>query len=56
MNHQKIWNQSIKRFSKNKTKRIKTVKLKKFAYFFKTINFKIMKTNRIQVKHPKELQ
>ena len=49
---EKIWDQSIKSFGNNKTKRTKTVMLKNSLIFFITINFKVMKTIRNQVIYP----
>ena len=42
--------QSIKWFVNNQTKKNKNSKVKKLAYFFKTIKFKEIKTIRNQVK------
>ena len=47
---------SIKRLSNNKTKKNKNSKVKKFPYFFKTINFKVIKTIKNQVRYPKGLR
>ena len=48
--------QTIKRFGNNYTKKNKNSKAKKLAYFFETINFKVMKTIPYQVKNPKSLR
>ena len=48
--------QSIKRFGNNYTKKNKNSKVKNFAYFLKTINFKVIKTIRNQVKNPNGLR
>ena len=42
---------SLKKLRYNKTKKNKNSKVKKFAYFFKRINFKLIKTTRNQVKY-----
>ena len=41
-----------KRFGNNYTKKNKNSKVKKLTYFFETVNFKVMKTIRNQVKYP----
>ena len=48
--------QSIKRFGNNYTKKNKNSKVKRFAYFFKTIKLKVMKSIRNQINYPKGLQ
>ena len=49
-------NQSMKSSGNNLTKKNKNSKVKKFAYFFKTINFKVIKTIRNQLNYPKGLR
>ena len=48
--------QFIKRIGNNQTKKNENSKVKKFAYFFKTIKFKVIKTIKNQVKKPKDLR
>ena len=48
--------QSIRRFGNNQTKKNKNSKVKRFAYFFKTIKLKVKKTIKNQVNYPKGLQ
>ena len=53
---EKIWTCPKKSLVTFRQKRTKTVKLKSSLIFFKTINFKVIKTIRNQVKYPKSLQ